>query len=117
MYDEIDINFFDHLGTVIITHPMPPKGTKYIGNGKARGFMADPEAALQTRKNNTLQRQQQKTSKQNRSLRGLPNNRHAVPTGEYRSDTTVEHKTGQHNRAGVHSWESSNVAPSPVIAP
>lgn len=39
LYDTKTIMFFTANGTEIITHPIPPKGTPYIGNGQPRGFM------------------------------------------------------------------------------
>lgn len=50
IHDGADIMFFDHQGSEIITHPIPPKGTRYIGNGKPAGFNADPAAAARKRK-------------------------------------------------------------------
>lgn len=50
LYDEIDIMFFDARGVEIISHPRPPKGTRYVGNGKPAGIMADPAAAVRKRK-------------------------------------------------------------------
>ena len=40
IYDDDGIAFFDDDGTQIANHPRPPKGTRYIGNDKPRGFMA-----------------------------------------------------------------------------
>ena len=42
IYDDDGIAFFDDDGTQIANHPRPPKGTRYIGNDKPRGFMATP---------------------------------------------------------------------------
>lgn len=41
VYDAQRIMFFDGHGTEIISHPRPPRGTKYMGNNKPRGFMAN----------------------------------------------------------------------------
>jgi transposase InsO family protein len=35
------IAFYDTRGTHIINHPIPARGTTYVGNGKPRGFMAN----------------------------------------------------------------------------
>ncbi|XAZ30298.1 IS481 family transposase [Paenarthrobacter ureafaciens] len=42
LYDDTTIMFFGAQGTEIITHPRPPKGTTYVGNGKPSGVAADP---------------------------------------------------------------------------
>ena len=34
VYDNTTVMFFDAHGTEIITHPIPVKGTRYVGNGK-----------------------------------------------------------------------------------
>lgn len=39
LHNDTIIMFFDDEGTEIITHPIPPKGTKYVGKGKPPGFM------------------------------------------------------------------------------
>lgn len=31
--------------TQILAHPGPPAGTRYVGNGKPRGFLAKREAS------------------------------------------------------------------------
>ena len=43
LYDDAAIMFFDDHGSEIITHPIPPRGTAYVGNGKPRGFMANSQ--------------------------------------------------------------------------
>ncbi|MHA7306751.1 hypothetical protein ACX80E_16160, partial [Arthrobacter sp. TMN-49] len=50
----IDIMFFDNLGSEIISHPIPPKGTRYVGNGKPSGIAADPAGAVRKRKINPV---------------------------------------------------------------
>lgn len=50
LYDDAEILFFDSRGAEIISHPRPPKGTRYVGNGKPAGIMADPSAAVRKRK-------------------------------------------------------------------
>lgn len=42
LHNDTIIMFFDDQGTEIISHPIPPKGTNYIGNGKPQGFRARP---------------------------------------------------------------------------
>jgi transposase InsO family protein len=42
LHNDTTIMFFDDHGTEIITHPIPPKGTTYVGNNKPQGFMAHP---------------------------------------------------------------------------
>lgn len=39
-YDATTIEFYDNSGTEVLSHPRPPKGTRYVGNNKPRGFMA-----------------------------------------------------------------------------
>ena len=41
LHNDTIIMFFDDHGTEIISHPIPAKGTHYVGNGKPRGVM-DP---------------------------------------------------------------------------
>lgn len=41
LYDTHTITFYDPHGTEIISHPIPTKHTKYVGNGQPRGFMAN----------------------------------------------------------------------------
>lgn len=50
IHDGAEIMFFDQQGSEIITHPIPPKGTHYIGNGKPAGINANPAAAVRKRK-------------------------------------------------------------------
>ena len=50
IHDNSDIMFFDNLGSEIISHPIPPKGTRYVGNGKPSGIAADPAGAARKRK-------------------------------------------------------------------
>ncbi|WP_227878454.1 integrase core domain-containing protein [Arthrobacter dokdonensis] len=50
IHDDTDIMFFDSLGSEIISHPIPPKGTPYVGNGKPSGIAADPAGAVRKRK-------------------------------------------------------------------
>jgi len=40
LHNDTIIMFFDDQGTEIISHPIPPKGTVYVGNGKPQGFRA-----------------------------------------------------------------------------
>lgn len=49
LHDNEHIMFFDALGTEIISHPTPPKGQRYVGNGKPAGFRANPAAAARKR--------------------------------------------------------------------
>ena len=49
IYDHTTIMFFDAHGTEIITHPIPAKGTLYVGNGKPSGVAADPRGARKKR--------------------------------------------------------------------
>ena len=42
-WDTDTVNVFDSNGTHIVTFPRPPKGTRYVGNGKPRGFMSRTE--------------------------------------------------------------------------
>lgn len=37
LWDPETITFFDHQGTLLIRHPWPPKGTRYLSNGQPRG--------------------------------------------------------------------------------
>jgi len=46
---ETTIMFFGPQGTEIISHPRPPKGTPYVGNGKPSGIAADPAGARRKR--------------------------------------------------------------------
>lgn len=46
---ETTIMFFGPQGTEIISHPRPPKGTTYVGNGKLSGIAADPAGARRKR--------------------------------------------------------------------
>ncbi|WP_449374340.1 DDE-type integrase/transposase/recombinase [Arthrobacter psychrolactophilus] len=39
LHNNTFIMFFDDEGIEIISHPIPPKGTNYVGNGKPQGFM------------------------------------------------------------------------------
>ncbi|MBG6180341.1 hypothetical protein [Arthrobacter sp. CAN_A1] len=41
IYDDHTIMFFDSRGTEITRHQRPPRLTRYIGNNKPRGFMAN----------------------------------------------------------------------------
>lgn len=43
LHNDTIIMFFDHHGAEIISHPIPPKGTKYVGNNKPRGFLSAPK--------------------------------------------------------------------------
>ncbi len=54
LYDDVNIMFFDPYGLDIISHLKPPKGTRYVGNGKPAGIMADPAAAVRKRKHNPV---------------------------------------------------------------
>ena len=47
--DDTSILFFGPHGTEIISHPRPPKGTPYVGNGKPSGITADPAGARRKR--------------------------------------------------------------------
>jgi len=47
--DDTSIMFFGPQGTEIISHPRPPKGTPYVGNGKPSGIAADPAGARRKR--------------------------------------------------------------------
>ena len=47
--DDTSIMFFGPQGTEIISHPRPPKGTPYVGNGKLSGVAADPAGARRKR--------------------------------------------------------------------
>lgn len=47
--DDTTIMFFGPQGTEIISHPRPPKGTPYVGNGKLSGVAADPAGARRKR--------------------------------------------------------------------
>ncbi|WAH98311.1 DDE-type integrase/transposase/recombinase [Arthrobacter sp. MMS18-M83] len=49
VYDHAEIMFFDTRGTEITTHPLPVKGTRYVGNGKPSGIAADPAGARRKR--------------------------------------------------------------------
>jgi putative transposase len=49
VHDHAKIMFFDAHGLEIITHPVPIKGTRYIGNGKPSGVAADPRGARKKR--------------------------------------------------------------------
>lgn len=49
LYDDADIMFFGAQGTEIITHPRPPRGTRYVGNGKPSGVAADPRGTRKKR--------------------------------------------------------------------
>lgn len=40
VWDTHTIWFFDHEGTEIINHPRPEPDTRFVGNGKPRGFLA-----------------------------------------------------------------------------
>jgi putative transposase len=51
IYDDATIMFFDARGTEIISHPRPPQGTPYVGNGKPSGIAADPAGARRKRIN------------------------------------------------------------------
>jgi transposase InsO family protein len=48
--DDTTVIFFGPLGTEIISHPRPPKGTPYVGNGKLSGVAADPAGARSKRR-------------------------------------------------------------------
>ena len=37
LWDHHVIEFFDHAGTLILGHPMPPKGTRHVGSGSQQG--------------------------------------------------------------------------------
>ncbi|MGO4382913.1 integrase core domain-containing protein [Specibacter sp. RAF43] len=50
LYDDTHIMFFNSLGTEIISHPIPPQGTRYVGNGQLSGIAADPAGAARKRK-------------------------------------------------------------------
>lgn len=54
IHDDVDIMFFDAKGLEIISHPKPPRGTRYVGNNKPGGIMADPAAAVRKRKHNPV---------------------------------------------------------------
>ena len=54
LYDDTEILFFDARGAEIISHPKPPKGTRYVGNGKPSAIMGDPFAAVRKRKRNPV---------------------------------------------------------------
>lgn len=65
--DDTTIMFFGPLGTEIISHPRPLKGTPYVGNGKLSGVAADPAGARSKRKhyprrNDTTSRPKQTVS-------------------------------------------------------
>ncbi len=47
--DDTSIMFFGPQGTEIISHPRPPQGTPYVGNGKPSGIAADPAGARRKR--------------------------------------------------------------------
>ncbi|MGC7151366.1 hypothetical protein, partial [Paenarthrobacter ureafaciens] len=47
--DDTTIMFFGAQGTEIITHPRPPHGTTYVGNGKPSGVVADPQGTRKKR--------------------------------------------------------------------
>ena len=49
VYDNTTVMFFDAHGTEIITHPIPVKGTRYVGNGKPSGVAADPRGTRSKR--------------------------------------------------------------------
>ncbi|MHA7223679.1 hypothetical protein ACX80S_15390, partial [Arthrobacter sp. RHLT1-20] len=49
IYDDATIMFFGPQGTEIISHPRPPGGTPYVGNGKPSGIAADPAGARRKR--------------------------------------------------------------------
>ena len=49
IYDDTTIMFFGAQGTEIITHPRPPHGTTYVGNGKPSGVVADPQGTRKKR--------------------------------------------------------------------
>ena len=54
LHNDTVIMFFDDQGTEIISHPTPPKGTTYVGNGEPRGFMKryenqTPESEVSTK--------------------------------------------------------------------
>ena len=51
IYDETTIMFFGAQGTEIITHPRPPHGTTYVGNGEPPGVAADPQGTRKKRTN------------------------------------------------------------------
>ena len=40
VWDHTHVAVFDEHGTQVITFPLPPKGVRYVGNGKPGGFMA-----------------------------------------------------------------------------
>lgn len=40
LHDDTNIMFFDDDGTEIISHLIPPKGTKYVGSGQPQGSMS-----------------------------------------------------------------------------
>lgn len=50
MHDDVQIMFFDTFGTEIISHPIPPKGQRYVGNDQPRGFKTAPNTILRRRK-------------------------------------------------------------------
>jgi putative transposase len=47
--NETTIMFFGPQGEEIISHPRPPRGTPYVGNGKPSGVAADPAGARRKR--------------------------------------------------------------------
>jgi putative transposase len=49
IYDDAIIMFFGPQGIEIISHPRPPRGTPYVGNGKPSGITADPVGARKKR--------------------------------------------------------------------
>jgi putative transposase len=39
------VTFFDHQGTLLIQHPWPPTGTRYVSNGRPRGRTPTPKTS------------------------------------------------------------------------
>ncbi len=45
LYDDTDLSIYDDKGNEIQRHLRPPKGTRNLGNGKPRGFMANRQVS------------------------------------------------------------------------
>lgn len=48
VHSSTEISFYDPHGTEIISHPKPTPGTRYVGNGKPRGFMANQQPSTKS---------------------------------------------------------------------
>lgn len=48
IYNTETISFFDDQGTELITHPIPPAGTRYVGNTKRRPTTIDSQVSTKS---------------------------------------------------------------------